>query len=150
VVGFILAREARLLKSIDRLTWFALAYGVFEAVFRLAVPQWRYAEWTFPWMALGLMYQMGRWSLTLAILGLGHRFLNRTHRFLQYANEAAMPFYLLHMTFSVMAGYFVIQLRAPVAVKYPLIVLLATGLLTYLRRRNIRWRRNKVPLCIER
>ena len=39
-----------------------------------------------------------------------------------------MPFYLLHMTFSVVTGYFAIQLDAPVAVKYPSIVLVATGL----------------------
>jgi hypothetical protein len=39
-----------------------------------------------------------------------------------------MPFYLLHMTFSVTVGYLVVQLQAPVAVKYPLIVLVATGL----------------------
>lgn len=37
-----------------------------------------------------------------------------------------MPFYLLHMTFSVVIGYFVVQLNAPVAVKYPLIVITAT------------------------
>ena len=79
-------------------------------------------------MILGLMYEMGHWSLTLATLGLGHRFLNRTSNFLRYASEAAMPFYLLHMTFSVITGYFVIQLNAPVLMMYPLIVLVATGL----------------------
>ena len=96
-------------------------------------------------MAFGLMYELGRWSLTLAVLGLGHRFLNRTSTLLRYAGEAAMPFYLLHMTFSVLAGYFVIQLNAPVVVKYPLIVLLGTGatLVAYellVRRWNLmRW-----------
>jgi membrane-bound acyltransferase YfiQ involved in biofilm formation len=79
-------------------------------------------------MTLGLMYELGRWSSTLAVLGLGHRFLNVTNRLLNYASEAAMPFYLLHMTFSTLTGFFVIKLNAPVAVKYPLIVLVATGL----------------------
>jgi len=82
--------------------------------------------------------------LTLATLGLGHRFLNHTNNVLRYASEAAMPFYLLHMTFSVVTGYFVIQLNAPVMVKYPLIVLIATGLTLLacelVRRWNItRW-----------
>jgi hypothetical protein len=79
-------------------------------------------------MVLGLMYEMGRWSLTLAMLGLGHKFLNRTDSLLRYASEAAMPFYLMHMTFSVLAGFFVIKLNLAVAVKYPLIVVLATAL----------------------
>ncbi len=126
--GFVLAGDTRLQESIDQLTWFVLAYGIFEAVFRLLVPQWHFAEWTWQWMTLGLMYEMGRWCLTLAVLGLGHRFLNRTNNVLRYASEAAMPFYLLHMTFSVLTGYFVIQLNTSVAVKYPLIVFIATGL----------------------
>jgi glucans biosynthesis protein C len=126
--GYILASDERFQVSIDKATWFALAYGIFEAVFRLVVPQWRYAEWTWQWMALGLMYEMGRWSLTLAVLGLGHKFLNRTNKMLRYASEAAMPFYLMHMTFSVLTGFFVIRLNLPVAAKYPLIVLIATGL----------------------
>lgn len=55
-----------------------------------------------------------------------------------------MPFYLLHMTFSVVTGYFVIQLDAPVAVKYLLIVVVATSLTLFayelVRRWNVaRW-----------
>ena len=142
--GYLFAGDERFQKSMDKLTWFALAYGIFEAVFRVTVPQWHYAEWTVQWMTLGLMYEMGRWSLTLAVLGLGHLFLNRTNKVLRYASGAAMPFYLMHMTFSVLTGYFVIKLNAPIAVKYPLIVFVATGLTLaayeLVRRWNItRW-----------
>jgi glucans biosynthesis protein C len=126
--GYLLASDARFQTAIDKLTWFALAYGIFEAVFLRLIPQWHYAEWSWPWATLGLMYELGRWALTLAALGLGHRFLNRTNRLLRYLSEAAMPFYLLHMTFSVLAGAFVIRFELPVAVKYPLIVFLATTL----------------------
>ena len=126
--GFVFASDIRFQQSINKLTWVVLAYGIFEAVIHVMIPIERHAEWTWQWMMLGLMYEMGRWSLTLATLGLGHRFLNHTSDFLRYASEAAMPFYLLHMTFSVVTGYFVIQLNAPVTVKYPLIVLVATGL----------------------
>lgn len=142
--GFVFASDARSQQSIDKLTWVMLAYGIFEAVINVILPTESYAQWTPQWMTLGLMYQMGRWALTLATLGLGHRFLNHTNNVLRYASEAAMPFYLLHMTFSVVTGYFVVQLNAPVAVKYPLIVLVATGLtlLAYelVRRWNVsRW-----------
>ena len=142
--GFVFASDMRFQGAIDKLTWAALAYGIFAAAINVMLPTDSYAEWTWQWMTLGLMYQMGRWALTLATLGLGHRFLNRTNNVLRYASEAAMPFYLLHMTFSVVTGYFVIQLNAPVMVKYPLIVLVATALtlLSYelVRRWNIsRW-----------
>jgi glucans biosynthesis protein C len=126
--GFILASDARFQHSIDTLTPFALTFGVLAVVLNIIAPIRDHTAWTMQWMVLGLTYQMGRWMLTLAVLGLGHRFLNRTNHVLRYASEAAMPFYLLHMTFSVVTGYFVIQLNSPVAIKYPLIVLVATGL----------------------
>jgi len=149
--GFVLASDARFQQFIERLTWVALAYGVFAAMINVMAPIRSYAEWTVQWMALGLIYQMGRWALTLAALGLGHRFLNHTNNLLRYASEAAMPFYLLHMTFSVVTGYFAIQLDAPVVVKYPLIVLVATGLtlVAYelVRRWNVtRWLFGMKPL----
>ena len=124
--GYLLASDARFQTAIDKLTWVALAYGVFEAFFRMQVPQWHYAEWSWQWVSLGLMNELGRWSLTLAVLGLGHRFLNRTNRLLPWLSEAAMPFYLLHMPFSVLTGAFIIRFDLPVAVKYLLIVVIAT------------------------
>jgi hypothetical protein len=126
--GFVLASDGRFQQSIDKLTWAALAYGVFAAAINVVAPVQNYTEWTMQWMVLGLLYELGRWMLTLAVLGLGHRFLNWTNHVLRYASEAAMPFYLLHMTFSVLTGYFVTQLDASIAVKYPLIVAIATGL----------------------
>ena len=149
--GFVLAGDARFQQSIDKLTWVTLAYGLFAVVINVMVPIQSNAEWTVQWMSLGLLYEMGRWALTLAVLGLGHRFLNRTNKVLRYASEAAMSFYLLHMTFSVVTGYFAIQLDAPVAVKYPLIVLVATGstLVAYelVRRWNgTRWLFGMKPL----
>jgi glucan biosynthesis protein C len=149
--GFVLSGDVHCQQSIDKLTWVALTYGVFAAVINIMMPIQSYAQWTLQWMALGLMYEMGRWALTLAVLGLGHRFLNRTNNVLRYASEAAMPFYLLHMTFSVVTGYYAIQLKAPVAVKYPLIVVVATGLtlVAYelVRRWNVtRWLFGMKPL----
>ena len=124
--GFLIASDARFQRGIDKLTWGVLAFGIFAAVIQMATHH-NYPEWTLAWIAHGLFYEMGRWTLTLAVLGLGHRFLNRGNSLLRYTNEAAMPFYLLHMTFTVLAGFFVIRIDAPVVVKYPLIVLIATG-----------------------
>lgn len=127
IYGFLIASDPRLQQGIDRLAWGSLAFGVFSEIIRVTLRR-DYAAWTLPWMAYGLVYEMGRWMLTLAVLGLGQRFLNRTNKVLRYANEAAMPFYLLHMTFTVLTGFGVIRIDAPIAIKYPLIVLLATGL----------------------
>jgi glucan biosynthesis protein C len=125
--GFVLASDSRFQQSVDRLIWVMLGYGALAAILNIIAPTESYPAWSPQWMISGLIYQMGCWALTLATLGLGHRFLNFTNRVLRYASEAAMPFYLLHMTFSVLTGYFVIPLNAPVAFKYPLIILVATA-----------------------
>jgi hypothetical protein len=137
--GFVFASNLRFQLVIDKLTWIMLVFGIFAAVINVTMPIESYVQWTPQWMALGLIYQMGRWALILATLGLGHRFLNFTNRVLRYASEAAMPFYLLHMTFSVITGYFVIQLNAPVVVKYPLIVVVATALTLLIYEFVRRW-----------
>ena len=125
--GFLITSDERFQQGLDKLTWGVLAFGIFAAVIQMTTLH-NYQEWTPMWIARGLLYEMGRWTLTLAVLGLGHRFLNHVNSLLRYANEAAMPFYLLHMTFTVLTGFFVIRIDAPVVVKYPVIVLIATGL----------------------
>lgn len=141
--GYLIASNVKMQQGIYQMTWGSLAFGLLTEIIRLTTHH-DYPTWTAAWITYRMIYEMGRWMLTLAVLGLGSRFLNRNHRLLRYANEAAMPFYLLHMTFTVLAGFFVVQLDAPVAVKYPLIVLSATGstLLAYevIRRWKVsRW-----------
>jgi hypothetical protein len=123
--GYLIASDARFQQAITKMVWGALAFGIFAAVIQMTTRQ-NYPEWSLAWIGRGLLSEMGRWTLTLAALGLGKRFFNRSNTFLRYANEAAMPFYLLHMTFTVWTGYYVVQINAPVLVKYPLIVLIAT------------------------
>ncbi len=65
------------------------------------------------------------WSSVLAVLGYGMRYLNSTHRLLSYANEAVLPFYVLHQPVILIIGYYVIPLPLSILVKYLIITLLA-------------------------
>ena len=56
-----------------------------------------------------------------AILGLGSRYLNFNNRFLRYANEAVLPFYILHQTIILIIGFLVIQWSMGIAPKYLII-----------------------------
>ena len=58
----------------------------------------------------------------IAIIGLGGRFLNFNSGFLKYANEAVLPFYILHQLFIVVFGYWVVQWQLNSFIKYVLIV----------------------------
>jgi len=61
--------------------------------------------------------------LVLAFIGFGSRYLNFNNRFLGYANEAVLPFYIFHQTLIIVIGYFIIQLDLGVFPKYAIIVL---------------------------
>jgi hypothetical protein len=81
------------------------------------------------------------WSSILAILGYGMRYLNVNHPLLAYANEAVLPFYILHQPVILLIGYFVIPLALPIVVKYliitPLAFVIVLGLYGYgIRRWN--------------
>jgi surface polysaccharide O-acyltransferase-like enzyme len=66
-----------------------------------------------------------RWLWILTILGWGHRWLNRPFRWLPYANEAVYPWYILHQTIIIAAGYELSRLSLGPVVE-PALVLLAT------------------------
>ncbi|MEN6334322.1 MAG: acyltransferase family protein, partial [Phycisphaerales bacterium] len=62
------------------------------------------------------------WSCLVAICGFGARHLRSSNRFLKYANEAVLPFYILHQTVILAIGYHVIRLGAPLWLEYAIIV----------------------------
>ena len=47
------------------------------------------------------------WMWLLTFLGFASRHLNFTNDFLKYANEAVLPFYILHQTVIVIIGFFI-------------------------------------------
>jgi hypothetical protein len=65
------------------------------------------------------------WSTILAILGYGMCYLTASSRLLTYANEAVLPFYILHQPVILILGYFIIPLSLPIVAKYLAIVPLA-------------------------
>jgi len=67
---------------------------------------------------LGAFYS---WFWVIAILGLGSMHLSFNNRWLRGANEATLPFYILHQTVIVAIGFYVISLDLSVMVKYLLI-----------------------------
>ena len=61
------------------------------------------------------------WSWVLTLLGMGSRLLNSNNRILGYANEAVLPFYILHQPIILVIGFFVVQWNLGIAVKYLII-----------------------------
>ena len=71
-------------------------------------PEW---GWNFPNLLFLLLRDFNAWFWVLAILGYGKKYLNIKTKFLDYANEAIYPFYILHQTFIVVITYYVVQVK---------------------------------------
>jgi len=67
---------------------------------------------------IGVLLMLRALCWIIAILGLGSRYLNFNNRSLGYANEAVLPFYILHQTIILIIGFFVVQWGMGIAPKY--------------------------------
>jgi hypothetical protein len=68
---------------------------------------------------------MHSWFWLVAIIGFAHRYLTSTSRFLRYANEAVLPFYILHQTIIILIGYHIVRLETSIVVKYVVVTILS-------------------------
>ena len=65
------------------------------------------------------------WFCMIGFLGFGRRYLNRKGKFIQYASEAALPVYILHLPVLGMIGFYVIEFDLPLVIEYLAILVLS-------------------------
>jgi hypothetical protein len=109
--------------GIQRLRWISLPLGLVLAaggVYWLTLGMPAFGTWQ---NAVGWGCRaLASWCLVLAILGFGRKYLVRSTPRLTYANEAVLPFYILHQTVLLCVGYFVVQWAIPDLLKWAIIV----------------------------
>src|SRR5581483_3151392 len=74
-------------------------------------------EYSWGYSGYQLIGSVNTWAWVLALTGFGVRFLNVRNRFLEYANEAALPFYILHQPFILTIAFVVVQHHLPIGWK---------------------------------
>ncbi|MBN1532947.1 MAG: acyltransferase family protein [Spirochaetes bacterium] len=120
VYGFIIMADRRFTDAVDRAWGRYLAAGILLDL--ALVAGHRLAGAGAPTPALYVLAMCCRaaanWLCILGILGLGRKFLNRGGALLRYAREAALPFYVIHQTAVIIAGFYVVQTVLPLPVKY--------------------------------
>ena len=105
VLGYILVANSRYRDAIERQRFVSLTlalvalFGGFYLVLGMDVPTYSPA---FSWIR-----GFNTWAWLLTFLGFASRHLNFNNRFLSYANEAVLPFYILHQTVIVTLGFFI-------------------------------------------
>lgn len=121
IFGFLIFADERIQDSIVRQRYVSLVAGIaLYVTFGLGI--------TFKSspVKLGMYHEVLRsWCFILAIFGFGMKHLKGTNRFLGYATEAVLPFYMLHQPVILLVGVWVVQLQIPVFVKYVIILVLS-------------------------
>jgi glucan biosynthesis protein C len=123
IFGYLIFSNPRIMEAFKKLQWYTLAIGVITFVLivtlfldEIADPIAHFGTTAF---ALAHFVQaLGTWCWLIAILVLGSRLLQRNNKFLSYANEAVLPFYVLHQTIIISIGFYVIQWSSGVGLKY--------------------------------
>jgi peptidoglycan/LPS O-acetylase OafA/YrhL len=125
--GFLIVSHERLQKDIQRFRWLSvsLVLALFLTIFPLYLAFGEPTFGTALYVIAFSLWGLWAWSWVLAIFGFGMKHLNFNRPGLARANEAVLPFYILHQPVLVSVGYFVVQWAIPDAVKY--IVILASS-----------------------
>ncbi|MFB0565282.1 MAG: acyltransferase [Candidatus Aminicenantaceae bacterium] len=115
VNGYLLVLGDRERQAVKKHGWIAFGLGIITtSVGILMIESGR----SYNGILVAFLQAFNSWFWLVAILGLGNRFLRSKNRFLSYANEAVLPFYVLHQTIIVTIAFFMISWQAGVWVKY--------------------------------
>ena len=144
IYGYIVLTQHRLQRIVQKQRNIALAGGLITTTTALAIliskgfPEFGSAYSFF----MTTMRAFNSWFWLLAIIGIGLHHCNFNNKFLAYANEAVLPFYILHQTIIVTIAFYFIGLYIPVGIKY--FVIASTSMIAilalyegFIRRVNI-------------
>jgi hypothetical protein len=115
ILGYLMASDSQFKESIERHRVIALIASIITTILSYL---WLTSGMSDRHYLLALMRGLMSWSWLLAILGFGSRYLVSTNGLLKYANEAVLPFYILHQTVIVLIGFYVTRWDTSVIVKY--------------------------------
>jgi len=126
ISGYLIFANPRIMEIVKRFSWITLTLGVIASmclfvffVDELVDPTAHFGTPMF--IGAQFVQSLNTWCWLLAILGSASRFLNRNNRFLSYANEAVLPFYILHQTIIISIGFYVVQWNMSIPLKYLII-----------------------------
>lgn len=124
--GAVLVAHDGLQHSIERQRWVSLAAALIFLIARSVLWVTRFNEINPAFQSADYALQnsvrvLASWFGLLAVWGFSIRHLNFGTAALYLANEAVLPFYVLHQTVLIIVGFYVIQWSVPDALKFVII-----------------------------
>jgi len=138
--GFIVISHEGLQRRIQQMRWVSLGAGALciAALVALQAGQGDPAFGTARYAQVFGLYGLSAWFWVLGFMGLAFRYLTRPSPLLAYANEAVLPFYILHQTVLLGIGYYVTRWPLPDLARFLVIVLTAFASIMLLYEFGIR------------
>jgi glucan biosynthesis protein C len=116
--GFLLASSTTVWGTLEGARFHLLGIAAVTTVARYFL--W-YGDFSAPAALELLVSSLHGWSCILTILAFGSRHLRINCGFLRYANQAVYPFYVLHQTITVTAGYFMMSWDLSIPFKFTIL-----------------------------
>ncbi len=129
LLGYIVASDVRFVVTMERQKKAALIMGIITTTSGYLLLQAGHSSFT---PLFSLLRGFNSWFWLVAILGFGSKHLNFHNLVLHYANEAVLPFYILHQTVIVIIGYMIAGWPANIIIKYLILSILSFTLIVAL------------------
>jgi peptidoglycan/LPS O-acetylase OafA/YrhL len=121
--GYLLALNQKALSSFERNRMSTLLLGVCTTLLYLVLTLgYGYSSYSIPF---SLLRALNAWLWLATLLGFARRYLNIDNPLRAQANEAVLPFYILHLPVLVIIAFFLITWNIPILTKFVLIALVS-------------------------
>ncbi len=132
VYGFLLIKEAKFIDVLKQRKWLFLNIGlvlstvsVFVFINGQGKPTSQTAAYGLEPLITSLVTASIEFSWVMFFTALAASKLNFSHKYLQTANQAVLPVYILHQSVIVVFGYFIINISASPGMKFLMLAALA-------------------------
>jgi hypothetical protein len=125
ISGFLIVSSDRLQRNIKKQRWISLLLGMVlmsASLYQLfSSSRLVFQGWIGDWI-YALLSFFSAWCWLFAILGFGMRYLAIDRPILRYANEAVLPFFILHQTVLLGTGYFIMTWQIDDVLKWAIVL----------------------------
>ena len=145
LLGFILQINQKIILFIEKNAYkfllIAISCWSVYLINKTALDNISIPEYTLNYFLSIILKNLNSISWVLAFIGLGKKFLDFNHRYLNDLNQGILPFYILHQTVIVIFGYFVVQWDVSILEKFLIIFtisfIVTIGMYQIIRRNNM-------------
>jgi glucans biosynthesis protein C len=126
LLGYLYPLDQEFQKAIDKNNSIALILALAITLFYLySKNDFFPLIWGFSFRSIlnQLLLSLNTLCWVIVILNFAKKYLNRNHLFLAYLNQASYPIYIIHMTFIVPIGFYIVQWKTALMLKFLCILL---------------------------